>query len=50
MPTDKPRIMVVVEEELLEDLDDYRRSQKQIPSRSEAIRQLLKEGLKKHKK
>jgi len=50
MPTEKPKILVVVDNKLLERLDDYRRQCKQIPSKSEAIRTLLDEALKKHEK
>jgi len=50
MPTNKPKILVVLDDDLLERLDDYRRQCKQIPSKSEAIRTLLDESLKKYEK
>lgn len=50
MPTKRPKVLIVLDEELIERLDDYRRSTKQIPSRSEAIRTLLDEALSKHEK
>ena len=46
MPSKKPQILFVVEEELLEQIDDYRFDNR-IGSRSEAVRQLIKAGLKK---
>ncbi len=49
MPTEKPKILFVADNRLLERLDDYR-YENRIPSRSEAIRQLLEEALKKYEK
>jgi metal-responsive CopG/Arc/MetJ family transcriptional regulator len=49
MPTEKPKILFVAEKELVERIDDYR-FENRIHSRSEAIRRLLLEALKKHKK
>lgn len=49
MATDKPRIMLTLTEELMEEIDDYR-YENRIPARSEAIRQLIKEALTKYKK
>ena len=49
MPSKKPQILLVVEEELLEQIDDYRFDNR-ISSRSEAVRQLIKAGLKKKTK
>ena len=46
MPSKKPQILLVVEEELLEQIDDFRFDNR-IGSRSEAVRQLIKAGLKK---
>ena len=46
MPSKKPQILLVVEEELLGQIDDYRFDNR-IGSRSEAVRQLIKAGLKK---
>jgi metal-responsive CopG/Arc/MetJ family transcriptional regulator len=48
MPTEKPKIIFVADDDLLERLDDYR-YENRIPSRSEAIRKLLNEALKKNK-
>ena len=50
MPTDKPKILVVVDDELVERLDNYRRDSKRIPSKSEAVRTLLDESLKEYEK
>jgi metal-responsive CopG/Arc/MetJ family transcriptional regulator len=50
MPTEKPKILVVLDDDLIERLDNYRRQCKQIPSKSEAVRTLLNEALKKHEK
>ena len=47
MPTEKPKIIFVADNELLEQLDDYRFTNR-INSRSEAIRRLLKKALKEH--
>jgi len=46
MPTKKPILNFVVDEELLKRIDDYR-FENRINSRSEAVRSLIKEGLKK---
>ena len=47
MPTQKPIIPVAMDEELVKRIDDYRRTiEGSIPSRSEAIRSLIEEGLK----
>lgn len=45
MPTEKPKIILVMEDELLTRIDDYR-FENRINSRSEAIRRLIEEGLK----
>ncbi|WP_139198478.1 ribbon-helix-helix protein, CopG family [Syntrophus gentianae] len=45
MSTDKPKIIFVIEEDLLKRVDDYR-FENRINSRSEAIRRLIEEGLK----
>jgi len=45
MPTDKPKILMTLEEDLLTRIDDYR-FENRINSRSEAIRRLIEEGLK----
>ena len=47
MATDKPRILLTVDAELLERIDDFRFGNR-INTRSEAIRRLLDEALKKH--
>jgi len=49
MPTEKPKILFVVDNKLIERLDDFRYDNR-IPSRSEAIRRLLDEALKKYEK
>ena len=49
MATDKPRILLTVEEDLLERIDDYR-YENRIPARSEAIRRLIEEALKRYDK
>lgn len=45
MPTEKPKIIFVMEEDLLKQIDDFRFGNR-INSRSEAIRRLIEEGLK----
>ena len=40
MPTDKPRILLTLSDELLEEIDDYRYKNR-IPARTEAIRQFV---------
>jgi metal-responsive CopG/Arc/MetJ family transcriptional regulator len=49
MPTEKPKILIVADNELIERVDDFR-YENRIPSRSEAIRRLLREALKKYEK
>jgi metal-responsive CopG/Arc/MetJ family transcriptional regulator len=49
MPTEKPKIILVMEDTLLTRIDDYR-FENRINSRSEAIRQLIEAGLEKNKK
>ena len=44
MPTEKPKILFVADNELVDRLDDYR-FENRINSRSEAIRRLLDEAL-----
>lgn len=47
MPTQKPIIPIAMDEDLVKRIDDYRRTiEGCIPSRSEAIRRLIEEGLK----
>jgi metal-responsive CopG/Arc/MetJ family transcriptional regulator len=49
MTTDKPKILFVIDEDLLQRLEDYRFDNR-INSRAEAIRRLLDEALKKYEK
>jgi len=49
MPTEKPKIIFVADEDLMERLDDFR-FENRINSRSEAIRRLIKEALQKYEK
>ncbi|RJP75000.1 MAG: ribbon-helix-helix protein, CopG family [Desulfobacteraceae bacterium] len=49
MPTDKPILNFAVDNELMKRLDDFR-FENRINTRSEAIRRLLDEALKKHEK
>jgi len=49
MATDKLRILITIDEDTLERIDDYR-YENRIPTRSEAIRRLLGESLKKYEK
>jgi metal-responsive CopG/Arc/MetJ family transcriptional regulator len=49
MPTEKPKIIFVADNVLLERLDDFRFDNR-INTRSEAIRRLLDEALKKYEK
>ncbi len=44
MPTDKPVINIIIEEELLAAIEDYR-YKNHIPSRTEAIRDLIRAAL-----
>lgn len=44
MPTEKPKIILVMEDTLITRIDDYR-FENRINSRSEAIRQLIEAGL-----
>ena len=48
MPTEKPRILLTLTTELLEEIDDYRYKNR-IPARTEAIRQLIRNALPKKK-
>ena len=49
MPTEKPKIIFVADDDLLKRLDDFR-FENRINSRSEAIRRLIDEALKKYEK
>ena len=44
MPTQKPRYTVIVDEEMLKKIDDYR-FENRFPSRSAAIIELIKLGM-----
>ena len=44
MPSDKPKILFVMENELLKRIDDFRFDNR-INSRSEAVRRLIESGL-----
>ena len=49
MPTEKPKLLIVFEENMIERIDDYR-YENRIPNRSEAIRRLIEDSLKRYKK
>lgn len=49
MPTEKPKILFVADNNLVERIDDFRFDNR-INSRSEAIRRLIEEALKKYEK
>ena len=49
MPDKKEILTISIDKKLIEDIDDYR-FENRINSRSEAIRQLIKEALKKYGK
>lgn len=49
MPTEKPRYTVIVDEELLKEIDDYR-FENRYPSRSAATLDLIKRGMEALKK
>ena len=49
MATDKPRILITIDKDLLEKVEDFR-FENRISSRSKAIRLLIEEGLKKYEK
>ena len=49
MPSDKPKVLLLLNEDLLNRIEDYR-FENRINTRSEAIRRLLEEALKKHQK
>jgi metal-responsive CopG/Arc/MetJ family transcriptional regulator len=49
MATNRPRILLTVDEKLVKRLDDFR-FENRINTRSEAIRRLLEEALKKYEK
>ena len=47
MATDKPKVLLILDEDLLKRIDDYR-YENRIPARNEAIRRLIIESLKKY--
>lgn len=49
MPSDKPKILLLIDENLLKRVDDFRFDNR-INTRSEAIRRLIEESLKKYEK
>ena len=49
MPSKKPKILLIVDDYLIERIDDYRYDNR-IPTRSEAMRRLIEESLKKYEK
>jgi len=49
MATDKPRILLTFDKELLERIDDFRYGNR-IPTRTKAVRRLIEEALKKYEK
>jgi len=49
MPTDKPKILLTIDKDLLEQIEDFR-FENRVNTRSEAIRRLIKEALKKYEK
>ena len=49
MASKNPKILITLNEKLIEKVDDFR-YENRIPSRSEAIRRLLDEALKKYEK
>lgn len=44
MATDKPKVLLILDDELLKRIDDYR-YENRIPARTEAIRQLIHNSL-----
>ena len=49
MPTEKPKILFVADEKLVQRIKDYRFSER-IESKSEAIRRLLEDALSRYEK
>jgi metal-responsive CopG/Arc/MetJ family transcriptional regulator len=49
MPTKQPVVTMIFPKELLERVEDYR-YENRIPTRTEALRQLLEKGLKQYEK
>jgi len=49
MPTDNPKVLITLDKGLLEKIEDFRYGNR-IPTRSEAVRRLIKEGLERYVK
>ena len=49
MATDKPKILLILDDDLLKRIEDYR-FENRVNSRAEAIRRLLEEALSKYNK
>ena len=49
MPTKKPKILLTLDDDILERIDDFR-FENRINSRSEAVRRLIEDALKKYQK
>ena len=49
MPTKKPQLLLTLDDDLLERIEDYRYANR-IPARTEAIRRLIDESLKRWEK
>ncbi len=49
MSTQKPKVLLIIDNELLERIEDYRYGNR-IPSRNEAIRRLIIDSLDRHEK
>ena len=49
MPTDNPKVLITLDKDLLEKIEDFRYGNR-IPTRSGAVRRLIKEALKKYEK
>ena len=50
MPSKLPKVLLLLDDELLRRIEDYRRRQEIIPSRNQALRQLIEEALTVHEK
>ena len=49
MQSNKPKVLLILEEDLLERIDDFR-YENRIPARNEAIRRLIEDSLKRYEK
>lgn len=47
MPSKKPKVLLILDEDLLERIEDYR-YENRIPARNEAIRRLIEASLEKY--